>query len=347
MTNLARTTSPVLGGSLLELLKSYLNDIASIPFDLNMRIALLYLATTIGIAAIVWLIRGRPTSLVKWLFPKNVYTHRSNLLDIKLVFANRALSVLGVFGTLFFLPFITFNTVLGLAMLANDTFAPPPFTWAGSLIATLAIVVTSDFCKYWSHRIQHEWKSLWPFHAVHHSADVLTPLTVLRVHPMEVIIRDVFISILVGVVQGIVIFAVIGDLSLLTIGGANAIYVTFNALGSNLRHSHIWLSYGRTLEHVFISPAQHQIHHSVAVKHHDKNYGSIFALWDWMFGTLYIPEAQEDLTFGVSDEFGQLKEQPHKTLFSALLTPFVESWSALRLREAQPSATPGETSTDQ
>jgi hypothetical protein len=93
------------------------------------------------------------------------------------------------------------------------------------------------------------------------------------------------------------------------------------------------------MEHILISPAQHQIHHSAAKKHFNKNYGSIFALWDWMFGTLYIPESYEDLTYGVADRQGNLKDQPHPTLRAAMVLPFVESWQALKERfGAKPEA---------
>jgi len=58
----------------------------------------------------------------------------------------------------------------------------------------------------------------------------------------------------------------------------------FNALGANLRHSHIWLSFG-SLERWFISPAQHQIHHSSAEADRDINFGTCLAIWDRLFGS--------------------------------------------------------------
>ena len=51
---------------------------------------------------------------------------------------------------------------------------------------------------------------------------------------------------------------------------------------------------------------------------------------DWAFGTLYIPEAKEDLTFGVSDAAGLRIDQPHPTLRAALIVPFKESWRIFR-----------------
>jgi sterol desaturase/sphingolipid hydroxylase (fatty acid hydroxylase superfamily) len=52
-----------------------------------------------------------------------------------------------------------------------------------------------------------------------------------------------------------------------------------------------------------VSPAHHQVHHSSNPKHFNKNFGSCLALWDWMFGTLYVPgKEREPLTFGFADQ---------------------------------------------
>lgn len=281
------------------------------------------------IAYFIWRSRGGSESFIKWLAPKHVYSHRSNLLDIKLFFASRAVAALGVFGALFFPTTMAYAL---LNLLGGSKLEPVQPGWAQTVLVTLIIVVSSDFCKYWAHRAHHEMKFLWPFHAVHHSADVLTPLTVQRVHPIEPLFRNVLISIVVGIVQGLCLYVFVGEINILTIGGANALYFVFNALSANFRHSHIWISYGRVIEHILISPAQHQIHHSVAIKHHDKNYGSIFALWDWMFGTLYIPTEREKLTFGVSDGTGKPIDQPYPSLIAALVLPFKESWDAIKGR---------------
>ena len=294
------------------------------------RLAFIYLGCTVVLAFLIWLYRGRSESFLAFLLPKKVFLHKSNVLDIKLFFTYRVINFFGLLSKVLFPSTVAFLVVIWLSAKLTSDFSNPPVTWGRSALATLIIVMASDFCKYWAHRLHHEWKVLWPFHAVHHSADVLTPLTIQRVHPVEPIIRNLFITLLVGLVQGILLFLLIGKIDLVTIGGANAMYVIFNMLGANLRHSHIWLSYGPVLEHVLISPAQHQVHHSVAREHHDKNYGSMFALWDWMFGTLYVPRSYEKITYGVSDGKGQPIAQPHTTLREALIKPFVESWDAIR-----------------
>ena len=321
----------------MDTIVAFVDNLIAMPFNLNVRYSIFYLSCTIIIAFFIWKYRGSQDSFIKWLLPKEVYFHKSNILDIKLFFASRVFVALGIIGAVFFPTTVAYGL---LVMLGGSELSLPPVSWTRGLIATVIIVVTSDFCKYWAHRAHHEWKFLWPFHAVHHSADVLTPLTVQRVHPIEPMIRNFLMTIVVGIAQALVLYAIVGQINIVAIGGANALYFTFNALGSNFRHSHIWISYGRVLEHILISPAQHQVHHSVAIKHHDKNYGSMFAIWDWMFGTLYIPTGPEKLTFGVSDGTGKPIDQPYPTLTAALILPFKESWEALSSEVSSSPARP-------
>ena len=70
----------------------------------------------------------------------------------------------------------------------------------------------------------------------------------------------------------------------LTIMGVNAALFVFLVAGFNLQHSHVWLSFG-ALDRVFISPATHQLHHDADPRHHGRNLGNMFAIWDVMAGT--------------------------------------------------------------
>jgi len=63
----------------------------------------------------------------------------------------------------------------------------------------------------------------------------------------------------------------------------------------------VWLSFGPLLSKIFVSPAQHQIHHSVDPRHQGKNLGGVFAIWDWLAGTLYLPRERPELRFGLGD----------------------------------------------
>lgn len=297
--------------------------------NLESRMAFLYLLITILIVAVLWIARGRPTSFLAYLLPKEVYLHKSNLVDIKIFLFNSVLSVGGLFTAVTMTPVMTTKVLNGLLTMTGSPIAPPELTFGKLVLATAIMILTLDFCKYWAHRLHHETTILWPFHALHHSAEIMTPLTASRNHPVFLILRALLYTVVVGIVQALILFLLMGKIEILTIGTVNAGYFMFNALGSNLRHSHVWLSYGRVLEHVFISPAQHHIHHSIERKHFNKNYGEVFAIWDLMFGTLYVPQSYEDITYGLSSMSGKPIEQPYPNLRSALLHPFADSWRAL------------------
>ena len=51
-------------------------------------------------------------------------------------------------------------------------------------------------------------------------------------------------------------------------------------------HANIRTSLG-PLRHLVISPQAHRVHHSAAPEHIDTNFGTVFAWWDYLFGTRY------------------------------------------------------------
>ena len=106
----------------------------------------------------------------------------------------------------------------------------------------------------------------------------------------------------------------------------NVVIFAFYLIGYNLRHSHIWVSYPRWLSYILISPAQHQIHHSIDEKHWDRNMGLIFAFWDWVFGTLYVPDGYEKLEYGVKRD----EPNPFNTVVEIYLKPFRMAWDLIR-----------------
>jgi sterol desaturase/sphingolipid hydroxylase (fatty acid hydroxylase superfamily) len=46
------------------------------------------------------------------------------------------------------------------------------------------LIVALDFVQYWLHRLFHT-DALWPFHAIHHSAEELDWTTTYRIHPVN------------------------------------------------------------------------------------------------------------------------------------------------------------------
>jgi sterol desaturase/sphingolipid hydroxylase (fatty acid hydroxylase superfamily) len=176
--------------------------------------------------------------------------------------------------------------------------APPPA--AGWLVvAAVAGFVATDFSLYWTHRIFHRYPGLWRAHKLHHSPPVLTPLTGFRFWPHEVFVHMASGGFFQGVALGMVAGAAGAQVSPMTLLGVNVLMLAWSLAFSHLRHSHVPIPYPRWLSHILISPHMHQVHHSSDPAHHDRNFGTTFAVWDWMFGTLYLPRRDERFRFGL------------------------------------------------
>lgn len=311
----------------------YLDRLFGPFFDPQKRIFLGYLVSALLIALICQFLFARTgvRAALASLFSPRVWLSRSARADYAVMVLNQAvmmgvaprlISKLVVATLLFEALHVWFDGRVALLSAAPD--------WVIAGAFTIVLFLLDDLSKYLVHRALHRWPALWAFHKVHHSAEVLTPFTVYRTHPVE----GVLFALRATLVQAIVIatfFFFFGDrASLVTVLGANAFLFFFNLAGSNLRHSHVWISYGSTLERWLISPAQHQIHHSIEERHFDRNFGAVLAIWDRLGGSLHIADTDsKPAAFGVGKE----SEKPHD-LGTIYLAPFAEMAASL-LRSAR------------
>ncbi|MCJ8275360.1 MAG: sterol desaturase family protein [Bdellovibrionales bacterium] len=247
-------------------------------------------------------------------FNKKLFTHDSFNVDMSLF-------VFNIFLKLLIFTFVTLSASkvsLSLVRLLYNSF--PDFkavTWDYyQLMAVYTVVsfIALDFSRFFQHYLFHKIPFLWRFHKVHHSAEVMTPLTLFRTHPFESVVGAFRRTLVLGVVTGSFVFFAEAKLGVWAILGVNGLDFIFNIFGSNLRHSHIWLSFG-PLNYIFVSPAQHQIHHSRDKKYYDTNLGIVFSFWDQLFGTFYHPKKREFISFGVRGEH-------YKSFGDAVLAPF-------------------------
>lgn len=261
-----------------------------------------YLLLSLGIA-FVWMLvirREKLSQSIAKILDKRVFFSSSAIADYKIFVINRMIS-------LFISPLLITHLAIATAifyLLHEQSFIPQGYfrdTNKGIVIAlfSLCMFLMDDFTKYLVHRWMHRWPLLWAIHKVHHSAETLTPVTVYRVHPLEGILYGLRGTFSQGVVISIFFFLFGNNVDLYTVVGVNILVFLFHVTGSNLRHSHINISYWPWLEHILISPAQHQIHHSVAEEHFDKNFGAALAIWDWLFGSLHMSHPDQDIHFGL------------------------------------------------
>ncbi len=269
------------------------------------------------------------------------WTHPSAVLDYALLVANAAIRVLVVAPV----GVSAFALALGVVDALDGALGvPAPSTVSSSTITalyTVVLFVAWDLSRYIAHRLLHQVPALWAVHKVHHSAEVMTPLTLFRVHPIERLLLGLRGVLVTGVVTGIFFYVFRARALQYELLGVNALGIGFNLLGSNLRHSHVWLTYGGRLEHLLISPAQHQIHHGAAALEQQSNYGTWLAIWDWIGGSLRL--ANDDTRperFGLS--LADANHDPHG-LVSALLGPL--GWGARGQSDGSSASSSGPSET--
>jgi sterol desaturase/sphingolipid hydroxylase (fatty acid hydroxylase superfamily) len=156
---------------------------------------------------------------------------------------------------------------------------------------------------------------VWEFHKVHHSAEVMTTLTELRQHPVEVIAFMNWIGLATGIVFGVMTYAFGPGVRPFTLLNGNILTMAFLVTYGHLRHSHMWIAFTGLAGRILQSPAHHQLHHSANPAHFDKNLGFALAIWDWAFGTLAVPsKTREPIVFGIEGA-------PFRSALSALVAP--------------------------
>lgn len=281
-----------------------------------------YLLLSVVIAAVflVAIRRNSARGAVKAIFDPKVLFSRSSIADYKIFMINQ------IFMTLvspLLLTQIAIATAVFYALHGVEFLSKGQFQTDNTTLVVIGFSVTlfvmDDLTKYLLHRWMHRYPLLWSIHKVHHSATTLTPITVYRVHPLEAVLYASRGALAQGPVVALFVFLFGSAVSIYTVVGVNVLVFAFHVTGSNLRHSHVNFGYWPWLERVLISPAQHQIHHSVAKKHYDKNFGAALAVWDWMFGTLHHSQT-EALTFGIEGE----PKGADASLKALYLGPFID-----------------------
>jgi sterol desaturase/sphingolipid hydroxylase (fatty acid hydroxylase superfamily) len=257
--------------------------------------------------------------LLRALFPRHIRRHRSSVADLGFFLLNTCVTGILIGWGLLSGGVISRMTHDGLNHYFGALPASPLPAWAASLIITLMAFLAYDLGYWIDHYLKHKVPWLWAFHRVHHSAEVLTPLSTYRVHPVDSLIFSNILALVVGSVTGLVSYGLGGAGQAWLVSGTNLFLFIFVYAVVHLQHSHIRLAFTGLAGRLLCSPVHHQIHHSNNPAHYGCNLGSCLAIWDWMFGTLRVPDASHTrLTFGVEPD----EDDPHSAT-GGLIYPFV------------------------
>lgn len=178
-----------------------------------------------------------------------------------------------------------------VVVLANLLLTWQVGAWAAdvwdALPAPFVLVVAvflGDLIGYWRHRFEHS-RILWPSHAIHHSDEHMTWLTLQRFHP----------------INRLSTYAI--DTGFLLVLGVPPYALIFNNLFRHFYgyfvHADIPWTFGRW-GRVFVSPAMHRWHHANHPDAYHTNFATVFSVFDQCFGTHRVPGVC-DIPLGVSD----------------------------------------------
>lgn len=269
-------------------------------------------------------------NFVQFLFPKHVWSHPSAWLDLRYYLFHRTISHVLFLGLAAYAVSLGFRMGTG-GMTVIDLFGEVglevrPASFLITFVFMACSLVIGDFLGWFLHYLQHKVPVLWQFHKVHHSSEVMHPISNYREHPIDNLTYIFFINFGFGIFYGAAVKFLGFEPSTPTLVGVPLLSFVFNITAYNLRHSHVWLRWPGVWSAVFPSPAHHHVHHSKHPDHIDKNFAFFLPVWDVIFGTYHMPEDNRDVEFGVPEEQGRDLD----TVWRLYWVPFRDAYRELR-----------------
>lgn len=287
----------------------YVEGFFSAMANPNHRIFIAYLLSSVLIAYALYRKSKSDEGLLRFIFPKSVWDNPAAWLDVRYFFFHGLIGhfIVGLLTAGTFVIGVSWVIDIGALHNLTDVSAYSPF-YRGFIAVTALIFLTliSDFVGFYLHYLQHKIPLLWQFHKVHHSGEVMHPLSNFREHPIDNLTYNFTISLINGMALGLVLQLTGFSPDLIQIFGIGILTLLFNLVGYQLRHSHIWLRWPGVWSKVFPSPAHHHVHHSRHPDHLDKNFAFMFPIWDVLFNTYEMPEDNRDVEFGIVEDSSEL-----------------------------------------
>ena len=294
--------------------------------DLGHRLHWAYVIFFLAIGSFIFIRRRPGKNLLSFLLPTDVYTNRSFHVDIKIYLINGLLGGLFNFGALLLSVAVvarSINWVLtSLFSFEKLQFEP---TTISTIVFSILFVLLFDLGLFIAHYLNHKIPLMWNIHKVHHSAEVLTPVTAFRFHPIDLVFTGAILALTVGPLVGIYQFLFSGNLFE---GNPTAYGVTLLLflINANFRHSHIQIHYSPSLSKLLVSPVMHNLHHSTNPAHFDKNMGFMFSFWDRIAKTYYLPKSNTKFGFGI----GNGEEKQYSKLMACYFLPLKNNYILLK-----------------
>ena len=228
----------------------------------------------------------RFTRLQRW--PNNIGIVVVNTLVLRVAFPTAAIGV-------------AFIAEAGGWGLLNNVALP---AWLAVVVAFLLL----DLAIYLQHVMVHAVPALWRLHRMHHADLDFDVTTGARFHPIEILLSMAIKLMIVAALGAPAVAVLIFE-------------VVLNA-SSMFNHGNVRIPVGldRVLRWLVVTPDMHRVHHSIARRETNSNFGFNLPWWDRLFGTYRAqPAAGHDaMTIGIE----QFREPGDLRLDRMLAQPF-------------------------
>ena len=203
---------------------------------------------------------------------RSVYTWKETLTNFYLSFANAGIDLLirGIY-------------LVVLTYMYQHYF----FRIENAVLYWFTLVVLLDLQFYWLHRLEHFCRIFWAVHVTHHSSEMMNTTVSFRASVFQPLYRFIFFIPLT--LMGFEPLDILLVYSLTQFWGLFVHTEIIGKLG--------WM------EEIFVTPSHHRVHHASNVKYLDKNLGTLFIVWDRLFGTFQreLPAAvYEPIRYGLA-----------------------------------------------
>lgn len=178
------------------------------------------------------------------------------------------------------------------------------------LVQIIGVLLCADFTQYWVHRVFHTVPILWKFHAIHHSAETMDWLAGSRLHLVDVVVTR-------GLSYVPIFLLGFSEWAMVTY----AVIVTIQA---TFIHANVHWDFG-PLRWLVVTPRFHHWHHSAQKEAVDKNFAVHVPIWDWLFGTYYLPKDQWPESYGITPGSSPVPHGFIRQLFYPLRSIFQRS----------------------
>jgi sterol desaturase/sphingolipid hydroxylase (fatty acid hydroxylase superfamily) len=161
------------------------------------------------------------------------------------------------------------------------------FHWPHFVAYWILLLLFTDLMHYWLHRLGHNCRLFWAVHVNHHTSTHFNFSVGFRSGVLEP-----FYSFIFFIPLAVMGFRPVDIFFMYSVCQVWAI----------LTHTEKVKKLG-WLETIFVTPSHHRVHHASNPKYLDKNMGTVFIIWDKLFGTFQPelpPQHYEPIRYGIT-----------------------------------------------